>query len=132
MTLTPEQQSIDKRPPGIGTSFRNFDYEEDIARLKRMAGSGGGGGTAIQAAFWSGTGTTVSTGTGWVNVPIANGTSDPAGAFTWNADGSISVKDAGWYYIDVNVFGQAANVAYHITIGGSSGAPNGVGENYIN
>jgi hypothetical protein len=39
--------SRDKRPPGIGTAFRNFDYEEEIDRLKRTAFPGGsGGGTA--------------------------------------------------------------------------------------
>lgn len=133
MTLTPDQQSIDKRPPGIGTAFRNFDYEEDIRRLKRMSGAGGSGGTAIQAAFWSATGTNITTaGTAFTNVPIANGTSDPAGAFTWNADGSITIKDAGWYYVDANVFGSAANVTYHITLGGSPNVANGVAEAYGN
>ena len=35
--------SRDKRPPGIATAFRNFDYETELDRLKRTAVSGGGG-----------------------------------------------------------------------------------------
>ena len=37
--------TVSKTPPGIGTAFRNFDYEREIARLQRSGGGSGGGGT---------------------------------------------------------------------------------------
>jgi hypothetical protein len=41
--------TVDLRPPGIGTAFRNFDYETEIDRLKRSTVAGGsGGGTGPQ------------------------------------------------------------------------------------
>jgi hypothetical protein len=37
--------TVDLRPTGIGTAFRNFDYEKEIARLKRS----GGGSSSVAA-----------------------------------------------------------------------------------
>jgi hypothetical protein len=48
--------TVDLRPTGIGTAFRNFDYEKEIARLKRSGGggsssSGSGSSNAITVDF---------------------------------------------------------------------------------
>jgi hypothetical protein len=40
---------------------------------------------------------------------------EPADAFTINADGTVTVKDAGWYDISASVYGQS-NPVYHIKI----------------
>ena len=39
--------TVDLRPPGIDTAFRNFTYEEELDRIKRSGLSGGGGGGSI-------------------------------------------------------------------------------------
>jgi hypothetical protein len=46
--------TVDKRAPGIGTAFRNFDYERELDRLKRSGGtgSGGGGGGSVAMDPW--------------------------------------------------------------------------------
>lgn len=44
--------TVDKRPPTIANSFRNRTYEEDIRRLKRMSGSGSGGGSTVLMDPW--------------------------------------------------------------------------------
>jgi hypothetical protein len=41
--------TVDLRPTGIGTAFRNFDYEKEIARLKRSGGGGGGSSSGSNA-----------------------------------------------------------------------------------
>lgn len=47
--------TVDKRPPGIGTAFRNFDYEAELDRLKRSdfgSGGGSGGGGSVDIEAW--------------------------------------------------------------------------------
>src|SRR4051812_35523455 len=43
--------TVDKRAPGIGTAFRNFDYERELDRLKRSGGTGSGGGSGSSVAM---------------------------------------------------------------------------------
>jgi hypothetical protein len=89
--LTPGQQSTDKRPPGIATAFRNKDYEREIARLKRMSGSGSGGGSSVPIEAWRNVGTAGNPAfiNGYGNYDTAN---YPAVAFRKMPDGMVQLR----------------------------------------
>lgn len=63
----------------------------------------------------------------WTNVAIkctgTPGTITPAGAFVENADGSLTVRDAGWYDIEVTVAFTAAGI-HTLSVGPSPAAQN--------
>jgi hypothetical protein len=81
--------TVDKRPPGIATAFRNFDYEEEIARLKRS----GGGGLVSDPSYRKGTGNVAQTSSGNGAALLANVAGMPAldlPAGTWRVHGYAS------------------------------------------
>lgn len=86
------------------------------------------------AAYWSGWGASSVTldGSTWKNIPVsAPQFTEPVGAFTYNAgDGTVIIRDAGWYTITATVYGQNSNALYHFTVGGLPSAPNGISEAY--
>lgn len=86
--------------------------------------------TANTYGYTSGAGTSVSPANTWKTVPIAAPTvSEPAGAFTRNADGSVTVRDAGWYQVSATVHIATPNL-YQLTIGTAPDAPGGICEDY--
>jgi hypothetical protein len=117
--------TVDKRPPGIATAFRNFDYEEEIARLKRSGGGSGGGGVGSTVAFYMTPYGASVVPVGHGVVPIQGGTIEPSGAFSLPGDGGIQVRDAGWYQVSSSPFIAGSTAGYHCSMGT---APNAVGE----
>ena len=99
---------------GIGTAFRNFNYEEEFRRLQRALDAGGGGGSGgdVSAAGIqigaSGTATSSVAGAYSVALPLgAVVKEDPVGFFTRTAT-QLSVKEAGWYVIQAAVLLSAS------------------------
>lgn len=122
--------TVDKRVPGIGTAFRNFDYEKEIERLKRSGGGGSGGLSPVW--FWSGWAAVVNAVSAWTTVPILSpGSQDSSGNFTLPGDGGIRCRDAGQYIIVASVYCGSANVM-HTTIGTTPNAVNYGGEAHHN
>src|SRR3954471_15534608 len=105
--------SRDKRAPGIGTAFRNFDYETEIDRLKRSGGGGGGGSTV--AFYMTPYGASI-VPAGHGVVPIQGGTIEPVGAFSLPGDGGIAVRDAGWYQVSCSPYFAGSTAGYHCSL----------------
>jgi microcystin-dependent protein len=107
--------------------------------LVGATGPPGASGQLAEYVFRSGAGTgagvNVSTAGAFLTLPLpASPTITPSGAFTQNADNSVTVRDAGWYSCSATLNNGTASVIAYISIGkspnadsGSDGAKGGVG-----
>lgn len=83
-----------------------------ITRQGGPKGDPGAPGAAMQwSAFSAGAGAAVSVTSAWKAIPIGSGASDPVGAFTVNADNSISVPSNGWYSVSAKFQGPWGTAA---------------------
>ena len=125
------------RPDRMALLTETDRVTERLRRLENAAAGGllGGGGVQGAVAFTlTGWTTHASLGSGgWVHVPLpASGfLTEPTGAFTRNANGSLTVRDAGWYQMQATGYITGGSGSTGISIHNAANAEGGLGQMFL-
>ena len=125
------------RPDSMELLTKADRVPERLRRLENAAASGllGGGDAGSAVVFglngWASP-IAVTAGT-WTFIPLpASGyTTEPSGAFTRNANGSLTIRDAGWYQMQVTGYLSGGTGSTGISIGTAASAEGGICEEFV-
>jgi hypothetical protein len=124
------------RPDSMELLTKADRVPERLRRLENAAASGLlGGGSAAPVAFtltgWAAPFALAAAA--WTHVPIPSSgfLTEPTGAFTRNANGSLTVRDAGWYQMQTTGYITGGSGSTGISIHNAANAEGGLGQMFL-